>query len=74
MPKQLRIDPQFKGVISALRTASTKQFGGLYQLDKQATSSDDLLDALRMSYYVLDYNKKMVAKGLSLPESHRQAI
>lgn len=51
--QQIRIDPQFKGIISSLRTASTKQFGGLYQLDKQATSSDDLLDALRMSLLCL---------------------
>ncbi len=51
--QQLRIDPQFKGVISALRTATTKQFGNIYDLDKKQTSSDDLLDGLRLSLLCL---------------------
>lgn len=28
-------DPRFKGVVSALRTATTKQFGDVYDLDKK---------------------------------------
>ena len=30
--QQIRIDPRFKGVISALGTAITKQFGDIYDL------------------------------------------
>lgn len=51
--QQIRIDPKFKDIISSLRTATTKQFGDVYDLDKKETSSDDLLDALRMSLLCL---------------------
>lgn len=54
--QQIRIDPQFRGVINALRTASTKQFGDVYDLDEKATASDDLLDALRLSLLCLGLN------------------
>jgi hypothetical protein len=43
--QQIRIDPRFKGVISALGTATTKQSGDIYDLDKTRSSSNDLLDA-----------------------------
>ena len=51
--QQIRIDPRFKGIISALRTATTKQFGDVYDLDKKETASDDLLDALRLNLLCL---------------------
>jgi hypothetical protein len=51
--QQIRIDPKFKGIISALRTATTKQFGEVYDLDKKGTSSNDLLDAIRLSLLCL---------------------
>ena len=47
------IDPKFKGVISALRTATTKQFGDVYDLDTKQSDSNDLLDALRLSLLCL---------------------
>ena len=53
---QIRIDPQFKGVISALRTATTKQFGDVYDLDKKQSGSNDVLDALRLSLLCLRSN------------------
>ena len=53
---QIRIDPRFKGIISSLRTATTKQFGDVYDLDKKETSSDDLLDTLRLSLLCLRSN------------------
>jgi Terminase large subunit, T4likevirus-type, N-terminal len=51
--QQIRINPRFKGVISALRTATTKQFGDVYDLDKKQSGSNDLLDALRLSLLCL---------------------
>ena len=51
--QQIRIDPKFKDIISSLGPATTKQFGDVYDLDKKETSSDDLLDALRMSLLCL---------------------
>jgi hypothetical protein len=51
--QQIRIDPGLKGIISALRTATTKQYGDVYDLDKKETASDDLLDALRLSLLCL---------------------
>jgi hypothetical protein len=51
--QQIRIDPRFNGVISALRTATTKQFGDVYDLDKRQSRSNDLLDALRLSLLCL---------------------
>ena len=36
---QIRIAPEFKGIISALRTATTKEYGGVFDLDKKATAS-----------------------------------
>lgn len=39
--QQIRIDPRFKGVISALGTAITKQFGDIYDLDKKQSGSDE---------------------------------
>jgi hypothetical protein len=51
--QQIRIDSRFKGIILALRTATTKQFEDVYDLDKKETASDDLLDALRMSLLCL---------------------
>ena len=51
--QKIRIDPRFKGVISALRTATTKQFGEVYDLDKKAMSHDDLIDALHLSLLCL---------------------
>lgn len=53
---QIRIDPRFKGIISALRTATTKQFGDVYDLDKKQSGSNDLLDALRLSLLCLRSN------------------
>jgi hypothetical protein len=50
---QIRVDPRFKGVISALRTATTKQFGDVYDLDKKQSGSNDLLDSLRLSLLCL---------------------
>ena len=52
--QQIRIRfRKFKDIISSLGTATTKQFGDVYDLDKKETSSDDLLDALRMSLLCL---------------------
>jgi hypothetical protein len=51
--QQIRIDPRFKGVISALRTATTKQLGDVYDLDKKQPGSNDLIDALRLSLLYL---------------------
>jgi len=43
--EQIRIYPRFKG---ALRTATTKRFGDVYDLDKKQSGSNDLLDAPRL--------------------------
>ena len=51
--QQIRIDPKFKGIISALRTATTKQYGDVYDLDNKETASNDVLDALRLSLLCL---------------------
>lgn len=45
--KLLRIHPSFSKLIIALRTATSK--GDKYDLDKEKTSHDDLLDALQLS-------------------------
>jgi hypothetical protein len=45
--KLLRIHPSFSKLIIALRTATSK--GDKYDLDKERTSHDDLLDALQLS-------------------------
>ena len=42
----MAIHPRYNKLITALRTAVEKGEG---QLDKEATSHDDLLDAFRMS-------------------------
>jgi hypothetical protein len=45
----IAINPKFNKLITSLRTAVANE----YKLDKEATSYDDLLDALRLSlqYY-----------------------
>ena len=50
---QIRIDPKFKHTITALRTATNKPNANIWDLDKSATSSNDVLDALRLSLLCL---------------------
>ena len=51
--RQIRILPQFKSVITALRTATNKPNSDIWDLDKLLTSSNDVLDALRLSLLCL---------------------
>jgi hypothetical protein len=51
---QLRVDPvKFPKVATALRTATNKPNGNIWELDKSLTSSNDVLDALRLSLLCL---------------------
>jgi hypothetical protein len=45
--RKIRIHPSFDNVAVALRTATTK--GDNWDLDKEMTSEDDILDALQLS-------------------------
>jgi hypothetical protein len=51
--RQIRILPQFRSVITALRTATNKPNADIWDLDKSLTSSNDVLDALRLSLLCL---------------------
>ena len=54
---QIRIDPmKFPKVVTALRTATNKPNGNIWELDKTQSSSNDVLDALRLSLLFLRSN------------------
>jgi hypothetical protein len=54
---QLRVDPvKFPRVATALRTATNKPNGNIWDLDKTQSSSNDVLDALRLSLLCLRSN------------------
>lgn len=54
---QLRVDPvKFPKVATALRTATNKPNGNIWELDKNLSSSNDVLDALRLSLLYLRSN------------------
>lgn len=51
---QLRVDPvKFPKVATALRPATNKPNGNIWDLDKTQSSSNDVLDALRLSLLCL---------------------
>lgn len=56
LTRQIRIDPKFKHTITALRTATNKPNGNIWELDKNLSSSNDVLDALRLSLLCLRIN------------------
>jgi hypothetical protein len=51
--RQIRIDPKFKHTITALRTATNKPNGNIWELDESLSASNDVLDALRLSLLCL---------------------
>jgi hypothetical protein len=59
--------PKFEKLILSLRTAQAKE----YTLDKQATSYDDLLDALRLGLKHLNLSRILIKNqgdnGISTP-------
>jgi hypothetical protein len=54
---QIRIDPvKFPKFVTALRTAINKPNGNIWELDKTQSSSNGVLDALRLSLLCLRNN------------------
>ena len=60
---KLQIHPDFKELITSLRTAYVKS--DVWDLDKTKTLNDDLLDALRMC--LINYRKPVSRTTLSNP-------
>ena len=68
---QLRVDPvKFPKVATALRTATNKPNGSLYELDKSLSASNDVLDALRLCCLCLP-SKSTMCRLLSVLISRR---